>query len=142
MASYGIDGSVDEEADETEVLESLSADLFGTFRVDVRELAIYYLDKFFEDKEWHAGGRIPKRYLYSDRYISMALNTGIMEGVDKAYEALEKCEIDNVDSRLPGDIRLVVNILDKLAAAGVPRPFAAGFLLIYLELCIGIELDE
>ena len=52
-------------------------------------------------------------------------------------EALEKYELDEEEQ-----IKLVLGFLNKCASRGVPKFFAAGITIMYMEICKGIEVSE
>jgi len=120
-----------------------SSDFIG----DLRLLVLFHINSFFGHRKMHCGGKIPKRFLHSRRRISSVLNTNIISGIDSAYNALESlvCRNDREKSRRNGtttdDIKLVNETLNTLAQEGIPREFAGGFLLMYLEFCKGVKIE-
>lgn len=104
-----------------------------------------HIDAFFADKEFHCGGKIPKRLLHDPDRVSMVVNYSIINGVDHAYRLLEHTisEQEIMNAAKTGDstrdIKLVNETLKKIAAARIPAQFAGGILVMYLELVEGAE---
>jgi hypothetical protein len=117
--------------------------LLDTFKKDVPKLAQYYIDKFFEGKEMYWGGPVPRRYLHSEHYVDMVLNTDVCEGVSLAYLLLkgEEQEVDlDKDEDIPSDVKKVVELHTECARLNIPKCFCSGITLMYLELCCGMKL--
>jgi len=115
----------------------------SSFVGDLKELAKQYIKHFFQDKPFHCGGKIPKMMLINEDNISMVINYDIIRSVNKAYFHLKDHEISSQSlGEVTGDIRLVSSILQELSSANVPRQFAGGLLLMYLELIEGIEFGK
>lgn len=104
-----------------------------------------HIDAFFADKQMYCGGAIPKRLLHDPDRVSMVINYNIIRGVDHAYTLLEHAisEQEIMDAARTGDstkdIKLVNETLKLLAQYRVPRQFAGGILVMYLELVEGAE---
>jgi hypothetical protein len=117
-----------------------------TYLADVRALAVQYIDQFFADKRLYCGGKIPKWILHAEQRISMVMNYDIINSVDRAYEALELTisPEETAEAMRTGeatkDIKLVNDTLNMLAGFGVPKPFAGGIMLLYLEYVEGVEI--
>jgi hypothetical protein len=117
--------------------------LAGDIVKDCTALAKQYVDSYFQDKDFHSGGEVPKHFLHSR--ISQVLNTDINRGVKTAYKALEPtvAEEDRLRCKQFGvvteDIKFVNEKLNELAVAGIPKVFAAGILLMYLEFCLDVK---
>jgi len=103
----------------------------GAFVKDVEQFAREEMDRFFSKEELFCGGAIPKDMLNSQEYVTMVLNTDISHGVDAAYKVMQS----------ESDVAVVNKILEKLSKSGVPKEFAGGILLIYLELVKGVDVD-
>lgn len=134
--------------DEREELDSSDLSQFTEeFADKVRELAIYYIDKFFEDKKLCSGGKIPRYMLHCPKRISMVMNYDIIKGVDHAYMALKHLVAPEEEARaaLTGeataDIKLVTEILSFLARSGIPQQFAGGMMILYLEFIEGVRCN-
>lgn len=126
-----IDENIDQEFD---------FELTDNFPKKVRELAVYYIDKFFEDKKLCSGGKIPRYMLHCPKRIEMVMNYDIIKGVDHAYMILKHI-IPQTEEANPnaeaGDIKLVTEVLNFLSQSGIPQQFAGGIMVIYLELVEG-----
>lgn len=111
------------------------------FSKEITSLAKEYIDLFFQDKELHCGGPIPKSMKYSRNFISLMLNTDILEGVDKTYEILERnCwTSDGGEDAVSKEIRTVIDILNYCASLGIPKCFAGGLMIMYFEICEGLS---
>lgn len=113
---------------------------------DLNMLAKYYIDLYFCDKELPEGGQIPKKLLHSDRYISYVLNTDICNGMDLIYKivgvdyTVEQVRHFERQGQLPEDVKYVISMLHDMSRRGIPKQFAIGIFLIYLELCQGHKL--
>jgi len=129
-------------------MDSSGTEQFTEEFVDkVRELAIYYIDKFFEDKTLCSGGKIPRYMLHCPKRISMVMNYDIITGVDHAYFALQDMVSpeEEANASLTGeatsDIKLVTQILNFLARSGIPQQFAGGMMILYLEFVEGVRCN-
>jgi hypothetical protein len=117
------------------------------FAHKVRELAVYYIDKFFEDKKLCSGGKIPRYMLHCPKRISMVMNYDIIKGVDHAYSALkhmvspEEKARASLTGEATADIKLVIEVLNFLARSGVPQQFAGGMMVLYLEFVEGVRCN-
>jgi len=136
------------EEETQEELESSELEKFTEeFADKVRELAIYYIDNFFQDKKLCSGGKIPKYMLHCPKRISMVMNYDIIKGVDHAYLALKHLVAPEEESKasLTGeataDIKLVTQTLGFLARSGIPQQFAGGMMIMYLEFVEGVRCN-
>jgi hypothetical protein len=75
--------------------------------------------------------------MHSSNYIDLVIDADISSGVTAIYKALEKYELDEEEQ-----IKLVLGTLNKCASRGVPKFFAAGVAIMYMEICKGIEVFE
>ena len=107
------------------------------FAEDIRNLSKEYIVNFFKHEEMHFGGKIPNEIMHSPNYIDLVINADIAAGVTAIYKALEKCELGEEEQ-----IKLVLGTLNKCASRGVPKFFAAGITIMYMEICKGIEVSE
>ena len=104
-------------------------------------MARQYMEVFFADKEFYCGGSIPQKILYSPSYITQVLNTDISHGVKQAYKILDDHDgISSVeeDEKISEDIRLILAVLKQCEDLRVPKVFAGGIMLVYLEVCEGV----
>ena len=107
------------------------------FAEDIRNLSKEYIVNFFKHEEMHLGGKIPNEIMHSSNYIDLVIDADISSGVTAIYKALEKYELDEEEQ-----IKLVLGTLNKCASRGVPKFFAAGVAIMYMEICKGIEVFE
>lgn len=118
------------------------------FADKVRELAVNYIDKFFDGKKMCSGGKIPKYMLHCPKRISLVMNYDIIKGVDHAYRILSDMVSPEEESRASiigeatQDIKLVNETLNLLARSGVPQQFAGGMMILYLEFCEGVRCNK
>lgn len=135
---------IDEELEEKEAAEPVFE--FDYLVDDLNLLAMYYIDLYFCDKQDDKGKAIPKSVLHSERYISYVLNLDICNGMEKIYQ-LVGVEYTNEQMRhferqgqLPDDVKYVISTLHDCSKRGIPKQFAIGIFLMYLELCEGYKL--
>ena len=117
---------------------------FEGFLEEIEELARDYIKNFFHNREMHCGGTVTKSVALSSYYVSLVMNTDISKASDTVYEALENNhQIDTSehnDGSVSEDIRIMISALDVCAAAGIPKCFAGGITIMYLELCEGYNV--
>lgn len=115
---------------------------------DLTWVTTAYIDNFFHDKEMHCGGGIPKKLLYSPHYIEMVVNTTVSNGVRTAFKSLdhfsenENFENEVNDGTVTDDMKLVLAVMDHACERRIPKEHSAGIMLMYLELCRGIQICE
>lgn len=108
---------------------------------DLLKLINRQISLFFEDKEMHYGGPIPKRILKTPHYINLLANIDLTKAIDLTYESLGIREEElNDEDDVPESVQKVINILGECARSGVAKEFAGGILLMYMELCEGIKV--
>jgi len=133
----------DETSDSQEYSPDLERQLllFATgFLGELKYIAKKYMVDFFSTQSFHQGGRIPYALLNNSSNVSMIINYDIIRGVDLAYSLLGN-HLSTQDNKDPQeDIRLVVEILNKLSTANVPQQFAGGMILLYLKFVEGVEI--
>lgn len=114
----------------------------GEFLADVRERAIQCITSFFSEKEMHCGGPIPSRLLLTQRNISLVLNSSVEITLSKIYDSIEPHfeQLDPESGLVAEDVKLVISVLKQCSQAGIPKEFATGILVIYLECCEGLDL--
>lgn len=113
----------------------------------VKKEARDWIKSFFAGKKMYYGGSIPENILLSPAYVDMLIYysgpEGLLEAVDRAYELIEMNGLPSAGTerrhKVPSDINLVVNFVHECEDAGVPKYFAAGLMLMTLELCYGLE---
>ena len=107
------------------------------FAEDIKNLAREYIGNFFKHEEMHLGGKIPNKIMYSSNYVDLVIDADIASGVLAIYDALEKYELEEDE-----EIKLVLEILNKCASRGIPKFFAAGVAVMYMEICKGVDVTE
>jgi len=138
---------VDTNCDELEAEYDLNEDILNSnFKGDILDVAKQYMVQFFQDKPMYCGGCVPRHLLHNPKRISKVVNTTVSDGIDQAYAALEKT-LDPQELKraaqygtVTGDIILVNETLKMLARHGVPKCFAGGMMLMYLEFCEGVQV--
>ncbi len=132
---------IPEDLETEERLEGLDEFYEDEFFPDVDNYIKECMDEFFKDKEMHCGGKIPQKVLHSGGNIDLVKNMTISDGVRTAYKSLyyfdEIENTDNNDGIVTKDISLV---LDIICNRKIPKAFKAGIMLMYLELCMGVEI--
>lgn len=147
---YDDENELEEEPEELQAinfLNNIDINSIDDFRKDSSELARYYIRLFFEKRDAHSNSNIDRLGLLNDDKILTVINTSIISGVQKAYEALNKYIIitqeDINKAKKEGDvtqeIKLVNETLKSLYQSGVPQQFAGGMMILYLEFCEGIN---
>jgi len=132
---------ISEDLEEEEILEGLDVFYADEFFSDVDEFVKECMDRFFLDKKLHSGGTIPQTVLHSKANIKLVKNMNIAAGARTAHKSLELFDgiehNDNNDGIITEATKL---ILDVLCNRTIPKAFKAGILLMYLELCMGVEI--
>ena len=130
-----------------------SEEFLRSFLANVQHIVTSCIDKFFEGRQMHCGGEISADHLHCPAYVSMVMNYSVGKSVDVAYAALDRENaIAYEDLGITGkeeadddaDIReeFVIMMLQSCAPMGIPKCFAGGILLMYMELCLGVDLRE
>ena len=102
------------------------------------------LAAFFKDKEMHYGGAVSRAAINSPLSLELIWNTDISEGVQKAYRVMKRAGVGRkrTENGIREDMQIVIDILDQCSDLGIPKCFRAGILLLYLEMCLGVNIDE
>lgn len=119
--------SAQDSADEAPVLD----------RSDMEKIASRFILRYFDDKPVPDGVD-----LLQDRYLGLVLDTSICCGVDKAYAVMGlsgRFESTASEHLVDEDIRYVIKTLSQIRKR-VPAEFAAGVLLMHLEILEGMPL--
>jgi len=100
---------------------------------------------FFKDKAMYCGGPVPKRLLQSEDYMTLVLNTDVEYGAKTAYAALQRAEHQvtwETDDAVtvPREVKFVISILNHCKTLDIPKVFAPGLMLMYLEICEGVNV--
>ena len=109
---------------------------------DCKDLARQYIKLFFKNKVDEHGFEIDTDDLLTERNISLVLNLDICEGMPIIYEAMQcKKEIKR-KGKISEDVELVLKLLNECSKMSMPKSFAAGLIVIYVEVCKGCKLDN
>lgn len=130
----------DDEVSFEEEVDVSELEISETFE-NRRKTARRCVETFFEEKELFCGGEIPNNMLLAPDRISMVASTDVCTAIETAYAALEdQAEIDEKTEFVTDDIRLVLNVFTECKNKKIPKEYAGGILLLYLEFCIGIDI--
>lgn len=127
------------------ILKDIQITKSSHFRKDIKKIAKEYIRAFFKNKKNYLGEKIKKDQLYKEKYINNILNKSISESAKKIYSTLEyykKYSRKNKSIDVTNDIKLVNETLKKIYKSKIPQQFAGGFLLMYLELCKGVKVED
>jgi hypothetical protein len=134
------------EIQENECLDGLDDFYEQDFVNDLSAIAKYEINEFFHDKQLHCGGPISEEILYASPNIVMVLNTTMSNGVKTAFKSIdqfsENPEKEDEGGVVTEEMKLVLSILDHACERRVPKEHAAGIMLMYLEICRGINICE
>lgn len=114
---------------------------------NVSEFVKMCIEKFFDDKIMHCGGKVPKYMVNTPKKVSMVINTGLCDAVDIAYESLrdyvspEEKKVAKYHGEITSDIKMVNEALSMLGKSGTPQRFAGGMMILYLKYCKGVKID-
>lgn len=117
-------------------LAELSDDNIDQDKEYLNQIVRFYISNYFKDKV-----SFNSVDLFSPKYIDLCINTNICDGVDKAYEFIEKSgkfETSSSEHSISEDIRLVIKLLAQIKNY-VPQEFSAGILLMHLEILEGVK---
>jgi hypothetical protein len=129
--------------DDSEQLDDFE---YEFFLQDLQMLAKHYISLFFQDKSLYCGGPVPQNMLHSSGVIKQVINTDICDGVDLIYKALgvqyTEQQLYKIErsGNLPDDVKHVISLLNQCSRLGIPKCFASGIVLIYLDFCEGKKL--
>lgn len=118
-----------------------------------REEAKKYMRLFFADKSNYFGGRINlynergSQYLLDDRYVRLVSRIGWEDAVDLAYSAMNDPQNKKWKLRWCSEVKGKMNfetvkwleIMRMCSSLAIPRKFAVGIAIVYLELCEGLK---
>jgi hypothetical protein len=146
LLDVDVDVDVDVEFDADEFVEEDDT-LVGEFlqrEQNDEQQAKFWINQFFQNKQMHYGGSIPKVVLYSPAYVDMVMDYNVCDGVHRAYWLIEHVggirgiNVPPEEKTTETDIYIVIKLLRECHETGVPKYFAAGLVLMALELCYGI----
>ena len=115
----------------------------GFFVQDLKVLAQYYIQLFFSDKVTLDGKPVSVEFMCDSVRIDRILNLDICSGIDLIYDAVgvnySKDEMKGYERKghLPDDVKYVLGLYNQCSKLGIPKCFATGIIIMYLELCRG-----
>jgi hypothetical protein len=130
---------------EEQVTATVSSSL-GFFVKDIERLAQHYIERFFIDKLLLSGEPVPLESMSKEYYIDKVLNLDVCGGIDLIYGAIgvkysvEETRACERKGQLPADVKHVLSLYKQCATLGIPKCFATGIIIIYLELCKGYHI--
>jgi hypothetical protein len=113
------------------------------FAKDINVLVEHYIQRFFLDKLTMDGEPVSLEAMLKPSYVEAVPNLDICGGIDYIYSAVgvaySKEEMRAFESKghLPDDVQYVVGLYQQCAKMGIPKCFATGIIIMYLELCKG-----
>jgi hypothetical protein len=122
------------------VNEEVEEYIGGLTREEKRKYATASMKLFFGDKSLFYGGSIPEYLLYTDENLNIVMDTKIIEGVKTVFEAMEEESSEARNSIkfnggiLPSTER-VISVLEECGRLFIPKPFAAGIMILYFQFC-------
>tara|TARA_Y100000034_G_scaffold136518_1_gene213542 strand:- start:4581 stop:5036 length:456 start_codon:yes stop_codon:yes gene_type:complete len=129
----------------SELCEPKKEKYSGWVESNLKGLAGDYIQLYFAELSLFNGGPIPKSLLKRAVCVSAVLNTNICDGCDKAHLSLgeptpaQRQAVQKSGAILPNSEQIIA-ILNRCAKLRIPKCFAAGIMLIHLELCEGIDI--
>jgi len=112
----------------------------GLTRKDFQDLARHYIRLFFKNKVDEHGFAIDVEELLTERNISLVLNLDICNGVPLIYEAMPRPK-EKRKGKFAEDIEMMLKLLRECAKMSIPKPFEAGLIAIYVEVCKGYKVE-
>jgi hypothetical protein len=101
-----------------------------------------YIQVFFHSRSLYSGGPIARQILQHPDTISLVANTVPEDGIKKAWQLLgepsaeQKKKAEKVGGIYDNSLK-IVKLLEECASLNIPKKFAAGLMLLHLELCEG-----
>jgi hypothetical protein len=124
-------------------IEQQSSDCIFT-KEDLKSLARSYMVTLFNDKRDRDGLKIHPEILFTERNISLVLNSDICNLMPAIYAAIAprfRKENAKRKSKISADVECVLNVLNECSRLGIPKCCAAGLLAVYVEVYEGCEVD-
>lgn len=137
------DNQTEEEKEEEEARKRLTQPRVVT--AETRELALQWIQKFFAGREMYYGGPIPAQSLLTSKYIDFVLYVNLFVATTAVYLSMEvKDDLmsEESSSGVTDDMRWVVSFIHQATKLRVPPDFRGGLMLMYLELCEGIDIPD
>lgn len=123
--------------------ESESSKELKFFAKDIAVLVQHYIQRFFLDKLTLDGEPVSLEVMLNPSYVERVPDLDICGGMDYIYGAVgvdytkEQMRVFEKKGRLPDDVQYVVSLYQQCSKLGIPKCFATGIIIMYLELCKG-----
>lgn len=133
---------IDDEMDELEEEPKFNPYQLGKLFKELEKSVQRWIADFFEDKEFHCGGSIPRSLILSEEAVEMVIGTDFLEGTDVVLEVLRRVPMPFGfnEQLIDWDVHNYLRINKMVRQKGVPKPFQAGIMLLYLKVCEGRSL--
>lgn len=133
----------DEELEQDDEYTIYDGDL-ASFTEELKTLARVYITKFFADKSFHCGGKVPASIMFSEASLNMVVSTPFEEGIDLCHHYLKYIQPPAKANQYPINWQVVsvIKMLKQVQKVGIPREMQAGLMLLYLKICKGISVEE
>ncbi len=127
---------MDSECQEFEMIEKFFATVHYEELLDQGKR----IKRKFSPPSWHVGGQIPKAHLFRPENVTL-LGIDLIPAVDIIYRGLEGVRIlaKTKYNEKYGWIPLIPKVLHACERRNIPQNFAPGIMLMYCELCEGLE---
>ena len=113
--------------------------VLAAFRDDLARLAEKILLRFFVGKTLREGGPVTKELLCTPENVELMIDGEFGDRVDQIYQELGTLGVDEPTGVVTWDIRYVLSKLEECKNLGIPKPLAAGVVLIYTRLCQNLD---
>lgn len=99
------------------------------------------LTKFFSNRYWYNGGRVPCDLLYTKRNFRLCNNITVVDALDLAYDCIKQAkQLAKTTYRKNVEIALALKIIHECEGKDIPQDYIGGLFLLYLELCERVVL--
>ena len=135
-----------EESSEEQVM-GLELDFSPTASEEEKiDLVRRYIRAFFKGRQYHSGGDLYPAELETPYYLSLVLRTKFSEGIDSVYEMMGEQSLDyefeKEDTTMSKDMSKLLSLLSECGSLRIPKRFAIGIIIMYLEICEGFEFAK
>jgi hypothetical protein len=106
--------------------------------------ALEFIEKFFQNRQFHCGGPIPRNLLLSRQSVDIVLSTEFLPGIDEVQALLPEEEPPKGfdPTRLDWDTHRFLQLLHEVKRFGIPKEFQCGMMLLYMRFCMGVVLPQ
>ena len=125
-----------------EFVEEIPDEFLNEHLESLKQIGKMCLELFFKNKEMHYGGPVSRASLNSPLTMEIIWNTEVADAIQKAYAAMKKAGYGRGRSinGIREDMQTVIDIQEECSEMRIPKCFRGGILLLYLELCLGIDI--